>query len=47
MSVDVIGDHIRVLPSGSGPRPDCAICAVTNNLCCSDGFTLVLTFLAG
>src|SRR5271165_4950227 len=30
ISVEVIGDHIRVLPSGSGPRPAWGICAVTN-----------------
>jgi hypothetical protein len=30
ISVDVIGDHIRVLASSSGPRPDCGICVVTN-----------------
>ena len=32
ISVEVIGDHIRVLPSGSGPRPDCGICFVTKAL---------------
>ena len=35
ISVEVIGDHIRVLPSGSGPRPDCGICSVTKSLCSS------------
>jgi hypothetical protein len=29
MRVDEIGDHIRRLPSGSGPRPDCGIGLVT------------------
>src|SRR5271154_5728324 len=34
MRVEVIGDHIRVLPSGSGPRPAWGICSVTNVACC-------------
>jgi hypothetical protein len=39
MRVDVMGDHIRVLPSGSGSRPDCGIWLVTNTSCCSDEVT--------
>src|SRR6478609_7937115 len=35
ISVEVIGDHIRVLPSGSRPRPDCGICVVTKSSCSS------------
>jgi hypothetical protein len=34
-----MGDHIRVLPSGNGSRPDCGIWLVTNTSCCSDEVT--------
>jgi hypothetical protein len=39
MSVDVMGHHIRVLPSGIGSRPDCGIWLVTNTSCCRDEVT--------
>src|SRR5271156_4718929 len=41
ISVEVIGDHIRVLPSGSGPRPDCGSWPVTNVLWCSAGLICI------
>src|SRR5258707_2980625 len=40
INVEVIGDHIRALPSGSGPRHDCGIWSVTKTWCCSGWFTV-------